>query len=85
MLVRYEDLCQNTDSIMERLFDFCGVDTGIRIEDFRTAPHHIVGNAMRLKKTSAIKLDERWKTELTVAQLKEIDRTAGTLSRQYGY
>ena len=85
VLLRYEDLCQDVEGTLERLFDFCGVDPNIRVTDFRTVPHHIVGNAMRLGNVSEIKLDDSWKTLLGAAQLEEISRVAGTMCRRYGY
>ncbi len=83
--IRYEDLCQDTQGTLERLHRFCGVEPGVVVTDFRSVPHHIVGNKMRLCSSSEIKLDERWKRELTKDQLKEIDRVAGAMNRQYGY
>lgn len=85
VLVRYEDLCQDTQGALEKLYRFCGVDPDIEIEDFRTISHHIVGNPMRLGNRSEIKLDERWKSMLTEDQIREIDRIAGSLNRRYGY
>lgn len=84
-LLRYEDLCQDVHGTLEQLYRFCGVDPAFKVTDFRTVPHHIIGNAMRLRSTSEIKLDERWKRTLTKDQLQEIDRVAGNLSRRYGY
>lgn len=83
--VRYEDLCQDTEGTLKQICDFCGVDSNFNFENFRTAPHHILGNKMRLRSTSEIELDERWKIDLTAEQLKTIDQVAGTLMRQYGY
>lgn len=85
MMVRYEDLCQDTSGVLKRLFNFCGVDPETQITDFGAVPHHIIGNVMRLRFQSEIKLDERWKSILTAEQLKEIDRFAGDLNRRYGY
>jgi len=84
--VRYEDLCQNTQDTLECLYRFCEVEPGVVVTDFRSVPHHIVGNTrMRLSSASEIKFDERWKRVLTEDQLKEIDRVAGAMHRQYGY
>ena len=84
-LLRYEDLCQDVQGTLERIFSYCGVDRDVRVTDFRKTSHHIVGNAMRLKPVSQVKLDERWKTMLTKDQLREIDQVAGALGRRYGY
>ncbi len=83
--VRYEDLCQDVQGTLERVFHLCGVDPADMTADFRAVSHHIVGNEMRLKNLSEVRLDERWKRLLTEDQLKEIDRAAGRWNRQYGY
>jgi hypothetical protein len=83
--IRYEDLCQDVQSALTRLYRFCGVDPEFRIGDFRSMPHHIVGNAMRLANLSEIRLDEQWRNLLTEDQIKEIYGVAGGLSRQFGY
>ena len=83
--VRYEDLCQDIQGTMERLYRFCGVDPNIRVADFRAMPQHIIGNPMRLSSLSEIGLDERWRSELTQKQAQEIYRVAGALSQRYGY
>jgi hypothetical protein len=85
IMIRYEDLCLDTQDTLERLYRFCEVGPGVVVTDFRSAAHHVVGNEMRLSNVSEIKLDERWKRMLTEEQLGEIDRVAGALSRQYGY
>ncbi len=83
--IRYEDLCQDVEGTLERLYRFCGVDPHFSVADFREAPHHIVGNPMRLSNLSQISLDERWRSFLTHEQLQEIQRVAGPLIDHYGY
>lgn len=83
--VRYEDVCLNPESTLEKIYDFCEVDPDSRITDFRKLSHHIIGNEMRLRSESEITLDERWKEQLTPDQLKEIEQIAGPVARRYGY
>jgi hypothetical protein len=83
--VRYEDLCRDPSGTLRRLYAFCGADPDVVIDDFRAAPHHIVGNPMRLNHLSEIRLDERWRTFLTSKQLQEIEQVAGAFSLRYGY
>jgi hypothetical protein len=83
--IRYEDLCREIPQTLERLHCFCGVEPGLFAEDFRSSPHHIVGNKMRLSDSSEIKLDERWKMTLTAQQLSEVSEVAETLQGVYGY
>ncbi len=40
---------------------------------------------MRMDSTSTIRLDERWRSHLTPADLKAFDDVAGDLNRSYGY
>lgn len=83
--VRYEDLCQDLTYTLEQLHRFCGVEPEPITDDFRSVPHHIVGNKMRLRASSEIKLDERWRKELSEDKLLEIDQIAGDMQRFYGY
>jgi hypothetical protein len=83
--VRYEDMCQDLPHTLERLHYFCGVEPEAITDDFRSVSHHIVGNKMRLRASSEIKLDERWRTELSEGKLGEVDQVAGGMQRLYGY
>jgi hypothetical protein len=83
--IRYEDVCRDAQGTLEQLYRFCGVDPAARSANFWEAPHHIVGNPMRLERLSDIRLDERWRSLLTSEQISQIYRVAGPLSRQYGY
>jgi hypothetical protein len=40
---------------------------------------------MRLRPLSEIKLDDRWRDELTAEQLRIIARVAGEMKQRYGY
>jgi len=83
--VHYEALCNNTEGTLERLYDFLGVNFGSSVADFRSVEHHVLGNGMRLDKTSKVYLDERWKSVLTEEELRIFDRKAGKTNRRYGY
>jgi hypothetical protein len=83
--IRYEDLCADVDGIMEAVFRFIGLDAGPAGRDFRSCEHHVLGNAMRLRSSSEIKVDEKWRGALTAAQLEVFDRIAGRLNQRYGY
>lgn len=83
--IRYEDVCRALPETLERLHGFCGVEPGVYVEDFRSVPHHVVGNKMRLRNSSEIKLDERWKLELTKGHLSEVAQVAQAMQRVYGY
>ena len=84
-VLRYEDLCKDVELTMDRLCRFCGVASGSSPADYRSAPHHIIGNAMRLRQEKEVALDERWRRELDRDQLQEIRRVSGTHAQRYGY
>ncbi len=83
--VRYESVCSDTAATLCRLWGFLGVDPSRGTGDFRSAEHHVLGNGMRLDATSEIRLDERWRTALSWADLATFDAVAGELNCRYGY
>jgi hypothetical protein len=40
---------------------------------------------MRTQTTAEIRLDERWRDQLTPADLRAFDAIAGRMNRRYGY
>lgn len=85
LTVRHEDLCRDPDAELGRIFRFLGVAPGFRVQDFRAGEHHIIGNRMRLSTASEIRLDERWKSELSREEIATVERIAGPELRRYGY
>jgi hypothetical protein len=85
LAVRYEDLCLDRQGTMQRLSDFLDIDRLESEGDFRAVDHHILGNKMRLRPITEIRLDDKWRTQLTAHQLAVFDRIAGHLNRRYGY
>jgi len=83
--VRYEDLCTRPTETLAGLFTFLGLDPGRAAADFRSVPHHVVGNGMRLDRTSTVRLDERWRGVLTARDLAAFEAVAGEANRRYGY
>lgn len=89
LTVRHEDLCREPRATLARIFGFLGVSPEHEIGDFqgdfRAGDHHVIGNRMRLSRTSEIRLDERWRSELTPEQLRIVERIAGPELTRYGY
>jgi hypothetical protein len=85
LTVHHEDLCRDPSGVLERIFTFLGVSSESSIGDFRATDHHIIGNRMRLSRTSEIRLDERWRTEMTPDQRRAVERIAGPELARYGY
>jgi hypothetical protein len=84
-VVRYEDLCREPENTVKQIFAFVGVDPEQINLDFRSVEHHIIGNGMRLDGSSSIEIDERWKTNLSQAELGVFDKVAGAKNRALGY
>jgi hypothetical protein len=84
-VVRYEDLCEAPEAAMAELFAFLGVPPTGAVADYRAVPHHILGNAMRLRPAARVTVDNSWRTALTPAQLADFERVGGELNRGYGY
>jgi hypothetical protein len=85
-LLRYEDLCARPDEEMHALFRFLEVEP----EDVVSAPqhphkHHILGNQMFRTFSGNVRLDERWREELTPAEQRSVFNLAGPLVERLGY
>ncbi len=85
MVVRYEELCDQPAQTIKHICEFAGLDTVDYVPDYRAAEHHILGNRMRLKPTSQIKLDLKWKMMLTEDDLRLFEQFGGDCNRRHGY
>lgn len=74
LAVNYDDLCDETDATLARIHGFVGLPPAPASTDFGRSEHHILGNVMRLGEKKIAK-DQRWKSELTSANLDYIRRT----------
>lgn len=81
----YEELCRYPDEKLAEIFRFIGLDPDQANRDFLAVENHIIGNSMRLKSSSEIVLDEKWRTRLTPDDLKTFETIAGDLNQRYGY
>ena len=82
--ISYESICTDP-ATLRAVHGFLGLPEDDAFNHFRSATHHVVGNGMRLDDSSEIRLDDRWRTRLTRADLQEFDRVAGKLNRSLGY
>ncbi|MEO8353149.1 MAG: sulfotransferase, partial [Chthoniobacteraceae bacterium] len=83
--IRYEELCAEPEATLRRLCQFLDLDPESVRLDFRSREQHVIGNGMRMDSTSEIRLDERWKSNLSSEDLSVFDDVAGELNRKYGY
>lgn len=81
-IVRYEDLCGDPKGIMAELYAFCGVDPSMAPGgSISNESQHLLGNRARLKATTEIRLDERWRSSLSSHELATITHASAPLSR----
>ncbi|WP_166371950.1 sulfotransferase [Psychromonas sp. SA13A] len=85
MQVHYEDICNDTEKTLNKLFEFIGVDPSLKRLDFKTVEHHVVGNGMRLDDSEVIKLDDRWKALLSESELVTYHQITGEYHNSLGY
>lgn len=86
MAVRYEALASHPRAELERICAFLGMEFDPKMLEFGAADAHIAnGNRMRFGQSSEIRLDERWREELSAPMLAYFERHAGKLNRQLGY
>ena len=83
--VQYQDLCRNPEQVLGKICEFLDLNPAPLNLDFHSRAQHVLGNEMRLKSTSEIRLDERWRTQLSAEDLAVFDRVAGPMNRKYGY
>jgi hypothetical protein len=83
--VVYEELCANPEKVLRQIYQFIGLDHDDIVLNFRARQLHILGNDMRLKSTSEIRVDERWRTKLSEEDLCIFDEVAGEMNLAYGY
>ena len=83
--VTYEDVCASTPAVLSKIWEFVGVSPFRFGEGWRARNHHVIGNGMRFDSSEEVRIDERWKTELSPAALAVFEAEAGALNRRLGY
>lgn len=85
MRVKYEDLCSDPQGALDSIALFLGVDPAPLPPDLASVENHIIGNSMRLRGVGEIRLDERWREQLTQSDLDVIERVVGAAANDFGY
>jgi hypothetical protein len=84
--LRYEDLCRAPAETLAELCRFIGVSYDPAMVHLQSGTQHgIGGNPMRFRGDRAITLDERWKQQLSAADLAVFEKIAGKTNRAFGY
>jgi hypothetical protein len=85
LFLRYEDLCREVDSRLSSICEFLDLEVNKFHSDFGRTTHHILGNAMRLRSSGEIKLDEKWRKMLSQDDLATFNRIGGMMNSSFGY
>ena len=84
--VRYEDLCKDPQTVMERIFDFLGVPRENVLGPPRyPVKHHLMGNKMLFSFDGTVRLDTQWRAVLSPSEQGLVARAAGSAIVRYGY
>ena len=86
--LKYETLCSYTDQTLSEIFDFLNLEKLLldwNKLDLKSEENHILGNEMRTKDNIRISLDEKWKKQVSDAELRDFERIAGHVNREIGY
>lgn len=82
--VRYETLCDERDGTLSALWHFMGLPpAGPDAADSRE--RHVLGHYTRLNGSGHMKLKEKWRSELSAADLQAFEAVAGRTNRALGY
>jgi len=86
--LKYENFCVNPQKSLKILTEFIGARSfNIRTDQFGDNEHHIIGNDMRLRPRAlkTIRLDEKWRNNLSFSDQKMIFNITSKLAHIYGY
>jgi hypothetical protein len=85
MRVRYEDFCTDPDGTLQAIWRFMNV-LPRKSEQRSPGEFHVLGHdRSRLQGEQKIRLNEKWRSELSRAELAVFDQVAGEFSRALGY
>ncbi len=76
MQIAYSDLCADTEGTINAICRFLDLEP-VSLSDFAGAPHHVIGNAMRLGDFSEIRERTDWKEKLTEAEIETYKNECG--------
>jgi hypothetical protein len=85
--LRYEDLAQDPARSLARVCTFVGLDYDPAMLRFRSHPYLGVRGSPTVRRTAeqVIRLDERWRSEMSVARRAAFAVVGGWLNKLYGY
>ncbi|MFC2023137.1 sulfotransferase [Chloroflexota bacterium] len=84
LLVRYEDLCTNPEETLGEICRFLDIETLDLVSAAQERPHHLIGNQMRLRAFTGLRLDEAWRRDLTPAEISRCMQATGSVVEDLG-
>ena len=81
--INYNELCKNTFLTLNQIYSFVGIQN-FTDANLSKNKHHILGNSMRLSNVDEIRVDERWKQDLTESDLQAYAPFAGKINSILG-
>jgi hypothetical protein len=85
MDLRYEQFCAEPDATLSAVYGFLGVDRNAPAVPSATTEQHVLGNDRMRMRPIHIRLDERWRSILTPADLRVFEEVAGAMNHRLGY
>ena len=83
--ISYEDLCETPRHRLFEIHDFLGVEREPLPDTLDRKQHHVLGNKMRKGGPLEVRLDEKWRRELSDQERRHVLTIAGELNRSLGY
>ena len=85
--VDYADLCRDPLAELSRVGTFMGTSVPFEHAKLRkNEAHNIGGNALRYRRDeTSVKFDEKWRSQLSDADLRTFSKVTGPLNRMLGY
>jgi hypothetical protein len=89
-VVRYEDFAADPGATLQQVgrltgLDFSSLARSLESGDPLSPQHNIAGNRVRMDGAIRLRLDERWKTNLSAADRRIFNALAGRALRRFGY
>lgn len=81
--IDYSKLCSDTLATLNKIYDFIGI-ASVEDANLDKNRHHILGNSMRLSNVNEIRVDDRWKQDLTEQDLQAYAPFAGKINSILG-
>lgn len=84
--ITYEDLCENTEKVMESLSEFMGVEFERSMLSNENVVYHLTnGNRRTFSRREPVHVDRSWMNSLEKNQINYVRKYAGSLSKSLGY